>query len=145
MPTPKTVLLKGDPLPKEAVQASGQTITPGHLLERVANGEVQPHSGGGSLTPVRVAREMELVGNGIDTDYQDGDTVLYYHARPGDEFYMLLAAGETVTDGDELESNGDGTLVAQSGAEAGGKVVTAIEDVDASGASDPVRIKVEVI
>lgn len=151
-PTPKKVILKGDPiykeLPLEALDIYGDGgITPGMLIERTGTGTVQPHSTAtGLAAPIMFAVEDALFeGRDIDSVYdQDGEVVRYAVCRPGDEVYALLAAGNDTVDKDALlASNGDGTLRVSST----NPVARTLEDVD----NDPgtggaaVRIKVEVI
>lgn len=139
---PKTVLLKGDPLAGEAIAAG--TISPGHLIERTSAGKVQAHSSAAAQTPKLIAREMELTGKGLDDDYSEDDQTLYWSARQGDQFYMILEAGENVSIGDLLESAGDGTLRAVT--TNGEPLFQAVEAVDLSGSGDTAsRIKVEAL
>lgn len=141
--TPKTVVLGGDPIGREAVAANGP-IKPGMLLALTSAAAVRPHNVAGGAGAL-FAREMELIGNSIDDDYETGDRVLYCAARKGDRFYALLAAGNDVAIGAELQSDGAGALEAVDGE--GEPVVRALQAVD----NDPgsggaaVRIKVEVI
>lgn len=106
---PKTILLMGDPVAKEAV--ANAAITPGHLIERMSTGKVRKHSTAGGPAMAMFAREEEYVGGGIDTAYASSDQVPFYVCRRGDEVYALLpASAPAVAIGDYLESNGDGTL-----------------------------------
>lgn len=151
-PTPKKIILKGDPIykemPLEALNASAEGfITPGMLLERTTTGTIKPHaSAAGLAAPVAFAVEDALYeGRDIDTDYdEDGEVVRYAVCRPGDEVYALLAAGYDTNGASALlASNGDGTLRVSNT----NPVARALEDVD----NDPgtggaaVRIKVEVL
>jgi len=143
--TPNTVLLKGDPLAVEGVAAVSQAIKPGMLLERHTDGTFRKHSvGGGNAVPM-FAREFEIAGGGIDAVYDDGDRVLGYIGRKGDEFYAFLAAGQDVTLGEYLESNGAGALRAID--TTGAAIVRALEakDNDPGSGGAAVRIKVEVV
>lgn len=105
---PKTVLLKGDPIRKEAI--AGGAITPGHLVDFDNNGALVVHATAGGDAAPRFAIEEEFIGDGIDTAYAAGDQVQYVIARPGDEIYAILAAGQQITIGMALESAGNGTL-----------------------------------
>jgi len=105
----KTILLKGDPLQKEA-EGSG-TIYPGFLLERTSTGLVQAHStSGGDVAPILVAIENSLEGQDIDTTYASGDIVQFVAPRSGDEVLLYVADGENITAGDLVTSNGDGYI-----------------------------------
>lgn len=153
-PTPKNIVLKGDPIRKERI--ANEALTPGELLDIDADSELIPHgTAGGNATPLFCV-EAEQIGEGIDDDYSAGDQTQYVVGRPGDEIYAFLKAGENVADGDELESDGAGALQAhtpQAVDEGGtatytiyarGIVARAIEDKDNSAGTARVRIKVEV-
>ena len=127
--TPKTVLLKGDPLAGEAI--AGGTIKPGHLIAKSATGTVTVHTGTSERTAKFIARENELVGDGLSDSYASADQVLYWNARSGDEYYMFLSSGEDVDIGDLLESAGDGTL--QAVTTGGEPLFEAVEALDLSG------------
>jgi hypothetical protein len=146
---PKTILLKGDPIAGEGT--AGGVITPGMVV--AVAGSVVTAAAANARAAI-FAREFELTGRGIDDDYAADDRVLYYHARPGDQFYALLAENEDVDAGDLLAAGATGTLVE---ADAGDGAATpvefpanvlckALEAVDNDSDPDgPVRIKVEVV
>lgn len=139
---PKTILLKGDPLGGEAIAAG--TITPGMLIERTSVGKVQAHSVASVQTTKLIAREMEITDGNIDTDYSADDQTLYWSARSGDEYYMRLAAGENVSEGDLLESDGNGQL--QAVTTGGEPLFEAAESVDNSATGATItRIKVRAL
>lgn len=140
--TPKTILLRGDPLAGEGLGAG--VILPGHLLERDSGGTISVHSVAEGIASPMFAREEEYAGGGIDTAYADGDRIPYYIGRTGDQFYAILEDGHNVAVGALLESAGDGTL--QLVGTAGVAIVRALEAVNtAGGATATARIKVEVI
>ncbi len=103
-----TIVLKGDPVYKEAV-ANG-AITPGHLLQFNSNDKIEVHGTAKGNAQPMFAIEEAVIGDDIDDAYAADDTVLYVVARPGDEINALLKNGENVAKGDFLESAGDGTL-----------------------------------
>lgn len=109
MATPKTILLKGEGLYKEA--SAGGAITPGHLIDRNSAGAFVVHAtAGGNALPM-FAMENELAGDEITVAYASGDRVVAVIPERGAEVYALLpAAAAAVVIGDLLESNGDGTL-----------------------------------
>lgn len=132
-------------------------VTPGELLEETSAGEVQPHStAGGNCVPL-IAKVEGYIGKNIDETYAAGDQVRYEAGHTGEEYHMFLAAGENVSQGDLLESAGNGAFQAhtpQSVDEGGTATYTiyqnaarfkAAESVDNSGGAEAVRIKVEVI
>lgn len=137
--TPKTVLLRGDPTSEERI--AGGAITPGHLVQRTSSNTVTVHGAASAKTAKLVAREMELTGKGIDDAYAADDQALYWNAKQGDQFYMWLAAGETISIGDLLESAGDGTL--QAVTTGGEPLFEAVEAVTTT--SVAARIKVEAL
>jgi len=140
---PKTILLKGQPIAKEAPLDAGVDIKPGMLLDRTSAGEVAPHASAGGYAQPLFARENEVIGNGIDDLYDDdGENVLFYYCRPGDEVYAFIDASENITQGGYLESSADGSLRAYN---AGVRVARALESVNNSGGSAHARIKVEVL
>lgn len=90
-------------------------ITPGELLEKASATTVQAHSAAaGAAVPRLVALETQTPDDeddfSIDVDYASGDTVYYAAAKPGDEFYMWLAAGENAAVNALLQSDGNGEL-----------------------------------
>ncbi len=141
--TPKTILLRGDPLGSEAAAAVSADIVPGMLIERAASGTVRPHSTAAGAAAILVAREADFVGGGIDDVYEDGDRVPFWNGRKGDWFYMTLAIGQNVAANTFLESNGAGAL--RDVATAGEALFQALEAVNNSAGSAPARIKVEVL
>lgn len=127
--TPKTVLLKGDPLAGEAL--AGGAISPGDLIAKNSAGAVVVHGTASAKTAKLIARELEITGKGLSDNYASADQVIYWNARSGDEYYMFLQAGEDVAIGDLLESAGDGTL--QAVTTGGEPLFEAVEALDLSG------------
>lgn len=108
----KKIVIKGDPLQKEA-KANEAGIYPGMLLEYVTNDEtVKKHATAGANCACMVAIENSLMGAEVGTVYTNGERVQYVHLRPGDEFMAYLGDSETVALGTMLESKGDGTFAA---------------------------------
>ena len=138
----KNILIKGDPIRKEA-QAAG-AIIPGHLIESDGAGKFQVHGTAQGAARKLFAQETDFIGNEnsvaqIDVAYALDDTVQANAHRLGDEVFAILADGETIVEGDELESNGDGTLIKLT---TGERVAWALEAVTTSGSTD--RIIVEI-
>ncbi|TMV49370.1 hypothetical protein FE783_12705 [Paenibacillus mesophilus] len=154
--TPKKTVLKGDPLRKEGA-AGAAGIIPGHLVTRNSAGAYVVHGTAGGNAAPTFAAEQDFLGSDINTAYASGDRVQVNYFRPGDEVYTFLDAGQNAANGAYLESSGDGTLrvhTAPSINEGGSATVTvntraivarALEAVNNSGGSDPVRIKAEVL
>lgn len=140
--TPKTILLKGDPLAQENTGAGA--ILPGHLLERDNTGTVSVHSVPGGRATGMFAREEEYTGGSIDTAYAAGDRIPHYTGRNGDWFYAWLADDQNAVIGSLLESAGDGTLRLLT--TDGHPVARAVQAVNTTGGSvATARIKVEVL
>ncbi len=108
----KTIVIKGanvGVIYKESIAAAA--ITPGYLLERTTAGTIQKHGTAGAAAQKLFARENEVVGGNIDTDYAALDTVLMAHCQAGVEVFAILAASAAaIVIGDELESDGLGGL-----------------------------------
>lgn len=105
----KTIVVKGNPMQKEAA-ASG-AITPGHLLERTSTANtVKVHATAGGKRELLFAIEDALQGKEIGDAYSDAARVQFVAARPGDEINALIYDDETIAIGDWLESAGNGTL-----------------------------------
>lgn len=145
--TPKTILLMGCPRALEAPAAVG-TIKPGMLIERTAAGTVRPHSTVGTnigRAARLFAKEADFLGKDIDDTYASSDTVPYYTCVPGDRIYAWLSAGNDVSIGDYLQSDGAGALeLVDSDGHAVAQAVEAVDNDPGSGGA-AVRIKVEVI
>ena len=133
----KNVLLKGDPIMKEALAAGA--ITPGHLIKLNGSGAYVVHSTSGGAARRLFAMEMSDTGKDIDDAYASGDTVYGLACRPGDEVYAILDTSQTIVEGDALESGGNGRLIKYS---AGVIVAWALEDKTTTSAV--ARIIVEV-
>jgi hypothetical protein len=144
-----TIWLKGEGQIKEA--AAGAAITPGHLIVRnSANAFVVHPTAEGNVYPM-FALEKDFVGKDISVAYSSTERVQAVIPLPGAEIYALLPASAlAVVIGDELVSNGDGTLKKVT---AGAVTVSnlrrvcarALEAVDNSAGGSPVRIKVETV
>ncbi len=144
--TSARVVLKGDPLQKEAPVQAAQTVIPGQLVERIGI-NVQPHStANGSAEPL-FARERDLFGKDKDEVIPAGDQCMFVAGRQGDEIQAFLLDGENVVEGDELVSAGTGALQSAPAPVAGTPsdrvVAYAIEAVNNTSGGD-VRIEVEV-
>lgn len=93
--------------------AASEAITPGHLIERFNNAGVQrfrKHASAGGAVARVVAIEHAMVNKGVDDDYAANDLVEAVAMKSGDTAWMLIASGQTIVAGDEMESAGNGTL-----------------------------------
>jgi len=104
----KTIKIKNYSNVMEELVAAG-TITPGMILGLDTAGKVVAHAvAGGNVLPL-VACEDELRGKSIADNYVATDPVQVWVPGRGDMVYALLS-GANVVIGDQLQSNGDGTL-----------------------------------
>lgn len=125
-------------------------IGPGDLLERSGATDVLRHNtADGAVAPILVAVESNTPDNeteaDIAIDYDNGDTLYFAIPKPGDVFYMWLAAGELSAVNDDLVSDGDGALLIRTAAGAAiindSVIGKALEVVNAVALS---RIQVEI-
>lgn len=113
----------------QAEAYANAAITPGQVLELLSTGKVQKQSTAGADLEGIVAIEDYLQGNGVSDDYAADDVVLYRTFKKGQEVNLILADGEAVVIGDELEYALAGEVQAFT---SGAKKFTALEAVDAS-------------
>jgi hypothetical protein len=157
MASERVVILRGNPLIKSAPLKTGQTVTPGHLVDPYTDtAGLKVHSTAAGDNFRCFAVEQDYTGYGIDDNYATaGQEVRYCHARPGDEINALVLNGTAaIAKGARVMSNGDGTLktyVAQGPTNGSAITVTpemivgcALEAVDNSGGSAPARIAIVV-
>lgn len=104
----RTIVLKGTPRYEEA-RASG-IVKPGYLIKEVSGGTVTFHSTAAGKAARKFATEDALQGKTVADAYAVGDLVPHVDAKMGDEIAVVLAAGETVVEGQGLESAGNGKL-----------------------------------
>lgn len=146
------IILKGVSLTiqKEAKVATA-VITPGMLIQLdTAAGTIKPHGTAEGSAQCAYAIEAGLLGNDINDDYIVGDQCIYVVANKGCEINALVADGTAaIAKGDLLVSDGTGCLqgagLATTGEAQNQVVALALEAVDNSGGSAPVRIKVEAV
>lgn len=112
----KRIHSKG-PFEQEEYKAAEAGIYPGMLVELDTNGEVIKHddSGGAVGDEVLVAMEDQIQGRNVDTVYADDSIVTVMIPAKGTEVNLLLKDGEVVTPAIKVMSNGDGTIIANSG------------------------------
>lgn len=109
-----TVQANDDQIRKEALAHAA--ITPGELLDINTDEEVEAHAGAAGVLPNKlIALETQTpdatATAQVDIDYAAGDTVYYAVGRPGEVYYMWLAASQTVVKGiTQLQSDGAGAL-----------------------------------
>lgn len=106
----RTISITSNQPPKEGV-AYG-TIYPGMILERTSTADqVRVHSGlADKVFANLVAVEDSLQGNDVDDAYSSTNRIFFKSFLPGDEILGKVAAGQNISIGDELVSNGAGYL-----------------------------------
>lgn len=96
---------------------AGGTITPGMLIEvyraSAAVAKVRAHNASEDSAIPMFACEDQEQGHDMSDNYSSGDQVKCRTFRSGDLVAALTLADETIQIGTKLESNGDGTLKAQ--------------------------------
>lgn len=109
----RTIVQKGSGRYSE-LKSTAVPIPPGTLLEMATETTVQAQSkiGAVGIFPEKmVAVENSLVGDEVGTVWAVSSMVHIYHAQSGDELYMMLEDGQTISATNELDANGtNGTL-----------------------------------
>lgn len=139
---------------------SAAAIAPGELVEKNSSGLLILHAtAGGNAYPWIADFNPFAATNtsaAIAQDWASGDYVRYFRGLPGEEYYMLLDAGENASIDSPLESAGNGSLQVHTpiAADEGGTdtytintravVAYALEAKDNSAGGSPVRIKVMI-
>ncbi len=148
------VLLIGDP--NQTERDANTSITPGMLVELNSSNEVLPHNTAGGWSDKWVAVESALTGDDMDHVYLAGEVVFINVCKPGDEVFMLVADGENIAIGDDVESDGNGKVRSVFGGESGagggvhlnkvGRAMTALDMTDSSGGDPTVkRIRMRIV
>lgn len=139
---PNTIHL-GGPVTYVADIPAIESITPGMLVEY--------HNDSGTLKwgvhdtaddPVHraVALDNPMLNKGVDDAYAAGDLVLVGVLPPGSQFWGIIPSGQNITQGDRLQSNGDGKLKAAASGTVAFVAVDSPGDVSAD-----TRVRVEVL
>jgi len=102
------------------VAGSGTSIIPGHLIEMYKDTDNvlkwRPNSSATAMPQMAVALDFPEMGQtvgsatSVDTPYTPGDIVHAWGMPSFAGFWGLVASGQTVNNGDPLQSAGDGTL-----------------------------------
>ncbi|QDP55369.1 MAG: hypothetical protein Tp176DCM1853251_53 [Prokaryotic dsDNA virus sp.] len=137
--TPKTIDLWGVGVQNEAA-VTDAVVTPGMLLARTAGG-VRPHNVAGGTASPAFAVENEWIGGTISDNYAIGENCYFRTFAQGSAVYAILAASQTISVGDLLQSNGAGALIEASTAD--NVVARALEAVTTTGAT--ARIRAEIV
>lgn len=103
----KSIFLLGQPVYNEDGVA-GEVITPGQLLQGVTT--LLKHASAGANAARTFALERDEMGKTIDNTYAIGDTVKVGSFHQGEHVLAFIASGQNLTEGQLLESAGNGTL-----------------------------------
>jgi hypothetical protein len=138
---PRTIWLGGNAgSPQTEVNdiPAGEEIVPGMLIERVAGEYVKHNTAGGRGTTF--ALDHNFLNKSYDEVYAEGDLMWAGVGKSGHNYLAWLQSGENVSDGDELQSAGNGMLEPGS---AGAGTFRALEDKNTT--TGDARIRVEVV
>lgn len=106
-----TIVLIGQLHDNHEERRCASIVKPGYLMDTNADGKVIPAATYGAKGELYVAKEDYLQGKTINDAYAVGDLVFIHKAKSGNKIALVLAAGQNVAKGDQLISNGDGTVV----------------------------------
>jgi hypothetical protein len=130
---------QGGPFQNEDAAAAA-AITPGMLCTLNGSGLWIPHGTAGGVAPRNFALERDEMGKDIDTAYAIGDTVKMGMFTQGDRVNSLIATGQNIAVGAQLESAGNGTLRVLA---AGVPIARALESVNnTSGVNARLRVEI---
>lgn len=115
---PNTIAIRPSQLPANRIDCllpAVEAITPGMLVEpQDDSGTLKwgVHDTADDPTPRAVALDQIEMNKGVDDAYAAGDLVKVGYFLSGDRFWGLIPSGQDITQGDYLQSNGDGKLKA---------------------------------
>mgnify|MGYP003563443962 CR=1 FL=1 len=122
--TYRNIIIKGDPLHKEAALKASNDITPGMACQKDASG-IFPSTA--NQTNLQVAIEFGNDGRGVTDVYaEDGEQVRYVAPRKGDELALLIGTSQTLAVGAELAIKAGGTFIAAASNPAVARVLEAV-------------------
>jgi len=143
--------INGQSIHEEALSAAASAIKPGHLIEELAAGTVQEHSGTALNAQKLFALADPTLGKTIDDVYAVASLVRFGAFSSGQKVFGRVAVGSVaIVKGDALQSNGDGTVeklvtdTATDDTQRDSIVGYALEAIDNSGGSAEVFIKLRV-
>ena len=123
---PATIIVKGDAWVTHEAVAS-VALTPGEFVTFDSSGEFALPAAGANLQMIMI--EDDIAGQEIPVDYDVNDNSRAVVPQPGSVVLAVLADGQSVAIGDDLEIDANGHLIDVSSNEA---VALAMEAVDAS-------------
>lgn len=117
---PNTILL-GSGLPggdggltKDNEHVAGVAITPGMVIEKYKDTDDKmkwrPHASASEIINPAVALEKIIHGKGIDDVYAINELVLAVYLTKGSKFLGIVPSGQDISEGELMQSNGDGKL-----------------------------------
>lgn len=123
--TPNTIVLISPSGRHDEHVADNGNILPGHLLQIQSDNGVVPHAVAGGPGPMLVAKEDVFQGGTVNgvynsttatySGYASGGVVMEHWLQKGDVFLGRIPIGASVTEGNGLMSNGDGTFIVAPG------------------------------
>lgn len=124
-------------------QANTATIKPGHLLEMLSTGKVQPGGTAGANNVRMVAvehgfRNPSGVTANIETVFPANDIVTFVYPQSGDLLYLILKQGANLTAGAKLEAAAGGEVQALT---TGALLGIVEEAADATAAATRVKVR----
>jgi hypothetical protein len=154
--TPKKVLLtpwlaqitEGEDADGLGTFEATEAITPGHLVELVDSGSEnkwQKHATAANVQPRTVAIDQSWNDLGVDDAYAAGDAVAVAHMFVGCVFWGLISSGQDISNGEHLQSAGDGTLKSATASTAAANVAHYISLDNPGSVTVSTRIRAMVI
>lgn len=130
------IALKGNPSAGRYDEGRAATIiTPGHVIKRDAAGTLSVHNVQGGVCQNMFAIEDSLQGKKVTDNYAIGDLVRFRIFKSGDVVYAVIKDGVDLQEGTAMQSEGDGTLSAQTSTN---HIVGHLaEDCDLTGSNTP--------
>ncbi len=126
MANERVIVLRGTPTIDEQNLCGATDITPGMLID-ISSGAWVPHPDSAVGAAV-FALEREELGRDIDSAYVETDIVKAAYFHKGERANALVASGQTIAEGAQMEAGGGGLLVG--GTTSGQVVGVAAEDID---------------
>lgn len=126
MANERVIVLRGTPTIDEQNVCGATAITPGMLID-ISSGAWVPH-GDAAVGAVVFALERDELGDDIDDAYAEDDRVKAGYFHVGERVNALVASGEVIAEGAQVEAAGGGLLAA--GTTATQIVGVAAEDID---------------
>lgn len=107
---PNTIFLGGD---RTIIndKATAEAITPGMCVELYNNGGIiRYRKASAALAGALIATEASMLNKGVDDAYAAGDLIEVSALKKGATAWALIASGQNIAAGNQLEHAGDGTL-----------------------------------